>query len=118
MATLRRMDGYGHIEDNGCSRGGVEDGETHLKRQKVVKYVDWEYQRISWWTSTEECDKPIAVVEVISRKTSRIQVDTRYKTGWEETEPTRQLCIFGWSGLRRRQHGDENSQENGNGFHN
>ena len=29
-------------------------------------------------------------------------------TGWEETEPTRQLCVSGWSGLR----GDVNSPEN------
>ena len=37
--------------------------------------------------------------------------EKRRKTGWEETEPTRQLCISGWSGVRGRQHGDENSQE-------
>ena len=34
------------------------------------------------------------------------------KTGWEETEPKRQLCISWWSGLRGRRHVDGNSQEN------
>ena len=28
-------DVHGHIEVDGCSRGGVEDGEAHLKRQQV-----------------------------------------------------------------------------------
>ena len=37
---------------------------------------------------------------------------SRYKTGREETEPKRQLCISGWSGLRGRRHGDGHSQEN------
>ena len=37
---------------------------------------------------------------------------SRYKTGRKETEPTRELCISGWNGLRGRRHGDENSQEN------
>ena len=36
---------------------------------------------------------------------------SRYETGWEETEPMRQLCISGWRGLRGRQHGDGNSGE-------
>ena len=36
---------------------------------------------------------------------------SRYKTGWEETEP-RQLCISGWSGLWGQRHGHRNSQEN------
>ena len=30
----------GHIEEDGCSRGRVGDGEAHMKRQKVVKYVE------------------------------------------------------------------------------
>ena len=41
------MDGHGRIEEDGCSRGRAEDGEAHMKRQKVVKYVDWEYQKNS-----------------------------------------------------------------------
>ena len=36
----------------------------------------------------------------------------RHQTGWDETEPTRQLCIFERSILRGRRHGDGNSQEN------
>ena len=37
---------------------------------------------------------------------------SRYKTGWEETEATRQLCIPGWSGLRGQRNGDGNLQDN------
>ena len=40
------------------------------------------------------------------------QKKSTYKPGWEETEPTRQFCISGWSGLRGRRHGDGHSQEN------
>ena len=45
---------------------------------------------------------------------------SRYKTGWEETEPTKELSIYGWCGLiagtdarntslhmRPRDHGDD-----------
>ena len=34
-----------------------------------------------------------------------------YKTGREETETTRELCISGWSDLQGWWHGDGNSQE-------
>ena len=36
-------------------------------------------------------------------------MDLGHKTGWEETEQTRQLCISIWRGLRGRRHGDGRS---------
>ena len=57
------------------------------------------------WTETKSTVDGGALGRVVEKI-------SRYQTGWEETEPTRQVCIFVWNGLWGRRHGDGNSQTN------
>ena len=57
----------------------------------------------TWYKSGEE----VCVVSLVAEQRSRYN-----KTGREDTETMRQVCVAGWSGLRGRRHRDGHSQEN------
>ena len=76
----------------------VADSEADLQE----RLVEW---KEIWQTKSKSGEDGDALGQAAEQRSKHI-------TGREETEPTRQLYICGWSSLRGQRHGDGNSQEN------